>query len=164
MTLPYFCIFVIISPLKRTWPFIWTIENSLYPKEDLYQVWLKLACWSWRRSFLKVFSILLFFCYYLPLEKDKPLHLYTFESPPRWLVPSLVKIPPVVLSREEVEDVKVHRQTDGRRAIRKAHLSFQLRWAKQFVYFYYFAVISPWVGALSFIWTILNPLPKGDLC
>jgi hypothetical protein len=25
MTPPNFCIFVIISPLKRTWPFIWTI-------------------------------------------------------------------------------------------------------------------------------------------
>jgi hypothetical protein len=23
---------VIISPLKRTWPFIWTIYNSLYPR------------------------------------------------------------------------------------------------------------------------------------
>ena len=27
MNLTYFCIFVIISPLKRTWPFIWTILN-----------------------------------------------------------------------------------------------------------------------------------------
>jgi hypothetical protein len=25
-------IFVIISPLKRNWPFIWTILNSLYPR------------------------------------------------------------------------------------------------------------------------------------
>jgi hypothetical protein len=36
---------------------------------------------------------------------------------------------------EEVENVKVYRQTDGQtdwqRAIRKAHLSFQLRWAKK---------------------------------
>jgi hypothetical protein len=24
--------FVIISPLKRTWPFIWTIQNSFYPR------------------------------------------------------------------------------------------------------------------------------------
>jgi hypothetical protein len=30
-------------------------------------------------------------------------------------------------SGEEVENVKVYRQTDGRRAIRIAHLSFQLR-------------------------------------
>jgi hypothetical protein len=32
MTLPNFCIFLIISPLKRTSPFIWTIWNSLYPR------------------------------------------------------------------------------------------------------------------------------------
>ena len=32
MTPPHFCIFEIISPLKRTWPFIWTIQNSLYPR------------------------------------------------------------------------------------------------------------------------------------
>jgi hypothetical protein len=37
MTLSNFCIFVISSPLKRTWPFI--------------KVWLKLACWFWRRFF-----------------------------------------------------------------------------------------------------------------
>ena len=30
MTPPHFCIFVIISPLKRTWPLICTILNSLY--------------------------------------------------------------------------------------------------------------------------------------
>jgi hypothetical protein len=32
MTPTHFCIFVIISPLKRTWPFSWTIYNSLYQK------------------------------------------------------------------------------------------------------------------------------------
>jgi hypothetical protein len=30
MTTPNFCIF--IYPLKRTWPFIWTTDNSLYPR------------------------------------------------------------------------------------------------------------------------------------
>ena len=30
MNPPHFCIFVIISPLKKTWPLIWTISNSLY--------------------------------------------------------------------------------------------------------------------------------------
>jgi hypothetical protein len=32
MISPHICIFVIISPLKRNWPFIWTINYSLYPK------------------------------------------------------------------------------------------------------------------------------------
>jgi hypothetical protein len=30
---PIFYIFLIISPLKRSWPFIWTNLNSLYPKK-----------------------------------------------------------------------------------------------------------------------------------
>ena len=32
MTLPYFCIFVIISPFKRSWPFICTNLNQLHPR------------------------------------------------------------------------------------------------------------------------------------
>jgi hypothetical protein len=32
MTPPHFYIFVIISPLKRTWSLIWTNLNSLYPR------------------------------------------------------------------------------------------------------------------------------------
>jgi hypothetical protein len=38
------------------------------PKDDLYQVLLKLACWFWRRIFLK-FSVNFYSCYYLPLGK-----------------------------------------------------------------------------------------------
>jgi hypothetical protein len=34
-----FSIFMIISPLKRTWPFIWTISNSF--DNNLYHGWLK---------------------------------------------------------------------------------------------------------------------------
>ena len=44
MTQPYFCIFVIISPLKGTQPFVWTKLNPLH---DLHLVWLKLAQWFW---------------------------------------------------------------------------------------------------------------------
>jgi hypothetical protein len=32
MISPNFCIFMSISPLKRIWTFIWTIQNSLYPR------------------------------------------------------------------------------------------------------------------------------------
>jgi hypothetical protein len=37
-------IFVLISPLKRAWPFVWRILELPLPKDDLYQVWLKFAC------------------------------------------------------------------------------------------------------------------------
>ena len=51
------------------------------PKDDLCQVWLKMACWFWRRRFLKIFSVFLLFRYYLPLEKGYPLCLFKLESP-----------------------------------------------------------------------------------
>jgi hypothetical protein len=52
------------------------------PKDNLYQVWLKLACWFWRRRFLKIFNAFLLFRYYLPLEEGYSLHLNKLESPP----------------------------------------------------------------------------------
>jgi hypothetical protein len=48
------------------------------PKNDIYQVLLKLAWWFWRR-YLKIFSKVLLFCYYLPLVKGVVLHLYISE-------------------------------------------------------------------------------------
>jgi hypothetical protein len=50
------------------------------PKENLYQVWLNLACRFWRR-FSKIVSVFLLFCYYLPLEKGYSLPLNKLESP-----------------------------------------------------------------------------------
>ena len=40
----YFLCFLIISPLKRVWPFILNKLESPSPKGALWQVWLKLAC------------------------------------------------------------------------------------------------------------------------
>jgi hypothetical protein len=72
------------------------------PKDSLYQVWSNLACWFWRRRFLKIFSVFLLFRYYLPLEKGNPLPLNKLESPftQGWFVPSLVKIGLVVLEKK----------------------------------------------------------------
>jgi hypothetical protein len=50
-------------------------------KDNVYQVWLTLASWFWRRRFFKNFSVFLLFRYYLPLERDNPLHLNKLESP-----------------------------------------------------------------------------------
>ena len=54
--------------------------ESPSPKVALWQVWLKLAQWFWRRflNFVKVFSL---FRNYLPLEKDRAIHLNQLESP-----------------------------------------------------------------------------------
>jgi hypothetical protein len=74
-----------------------------------------LACWLWRRRFLKIFSAFLLFRYYLPFEKGDPLHLNKLESPfPKddlcqvWL--KLAQW----FWRRRVENVKVYRQTDGK--------------------------------------------------
>jgi hypothetical protein len=40
-----------------------------------------LACWFWRRRFLKIFSVFALFCYYLPFVKGYALRLSKLESP-----------------------------------------------------------------------------------
>jgi hypothetical protein len=111
-------------------------------KDNVYQVWLNLACWFWRRRFLKIFSVFLLFCYYLPLERGNPLHLNKLESPlPKddlcqvWL-----KLAQRFWRRSrKCKSLQTDRQTDGQTddgqtAIRIAHLSFQLRWAKKTIF------------------------------
>jgi hypothetical protein len=50
-------------------------------KDDLCQVWSKLALWFWRRSFLNDHTPFLHFCDYLPFEEDLALYLNKFEAP-----------------------------------------------------------------------------------
>ena len=81
MTPPHFYIFAIISPLKRTWSFIWTNLNSLYPRIICTKFdWLWLAG-SGKEDFLIKFSAFSLLSYHLPLERDYPLHLNKLESP-----------------------------------------------------------------------------------
>jgi hypothetical protein len=48
------------------------------PKDDLCQVWIKLAQWFWRR-FLNDPTSFLHFCDYLPFEEDLALYLNKLE-------------------------------------------------------------------------------------
>jgi hypothetical protein len=78
-------IFVIISPLKRTWPFIWTNLEFPLPNDSCTKFdWIwpvgSEEDWLWRK-FLKIFSVFLLFSYYLPLEKGYPIPFNKFESP-----------------------------------------------------------------------------------
>jgi hypothetical protein len=87
---------VIISPLKKIWPFIWTNLNSLYPR------FCTKFDWIWPSGSGEDFPKI-FFRYYLPLEKGVPLHLNKLESPPpRISVLSQVKIVPVVLEKSKM--------------------------------------------------------------
>jgi hypothetical protein len=65
-------------------------------KDNLYQVWLKLAIWFWRK-YEKNFNVLLY-----PLgEGLSPSFEETWiPSPQGWFVPNLVKIDPVVLEKK----------------------------------------------------------------
>jgi hypothetical protein len=56
------------------------LESPLH-KDDLCQVWLKLAQWFWRRRFLNDPILFLHFCDYLPLEEDLALYLNKLEFP-----------------------------------------------------------------------------------
>jgi hypothetical protein len=49
--------------------------ESPFPKDDLCQVWLKLAQWFWRLRFLNDPTLFLLFSDYLPLEEDLALSL-----------------------------------------------------------------------------------------
>ena len=50
------------------------------PKDDLCQVWLKLAQWFWRRKILKFVNVFLLFRTDLPLDKDLAHYLIKLES------------------------------------------------------------------------------------
>ena len=73
--------FLLLSPLENDWCHHLNKSESPSPKDDLGQIWLKLAQWFWRRRFLKIFSEFLHFRYYLPLKMADCHHLYNFESP-----------------------------------------------------------------------------------
>ena len=105
------------------------------PKDGLYQVLLKLACWFCRR-FLKIFSQFLLFRYYLPLGKGGVLHLYNSKSslPKDDLCQLWLKLAKRFWKISwKCKSLTDRHQTDGQtddgqKAIRKAHLSLRLMW------------------------------------
>jgi hypothetical protein len=81
------------------------------------------------KKFQCIFTLLLL----SPLgERQSPsFEQFRIPSPQEWFVLSLVKIDPMVLKKKsKIKSLQTDGRTDGRRAIRIAHLSFQLRWAK----------------------------------
>jgi hypothetical protein len=76
------CIFtlLLLSPLGEGHLHLNKLESST-PKDDLCQVWLKLAQWFWRRRFLNDPAPFLHFCNYLPLKEDLALYLNKLEFP-----------------------------------------------------------------------------------
>ena len=90
-------------------------------------------------NILKFVNDLPLFRYYLPLEKERGLHLNKIDFPlPKDFVPNLVEISQVVLEKK----------------IFKISL----------IYFRYFVIISLFKRAGPFIWKNLNPLHPRMLC
>ena len=98
-------------------------------KYALWKVWLKLAQWFWRWSFLKFVNVFSLVVIISPWKRAWP-----FESPsPKdafcqvWL-----KLAQWSWRRRWNCEKSTDRRTDDRQqAIRKDHLSFQLSWAKK---------------------------------
>jgi hypothetical protein len=65
--------------LERGNPLYLNKLGIIHPKDDLWQVWLKLAQWFWRFLYdpIPFFKI----CDYLPFEKDLSLYLNKLELP-----------------------------------------------------------------------------------
>ena len=75
-----FLLFCSYLPLEKGGAIHLNKLKSPSPKNALWQVWLELAQWFWRR-FLYLVNIISFLCFYLPLVKDGSLHLNKLESP-----------------------------------------------------------------------------------
>jgi hypothetical protein len=76
-----FLLFCSYLPLEKGYPLRLKKFESPSPKDDLCQVWLKLAQWFWRRRFLNDPTSFLHFCDYLLLEEGLALYLIKLEFP-----------------------------------------------------------------------------------
>jgi hypothetical protein len=76
-----FSLFRYYLPLERGYLLLLNKLKSPPPKDDLCQVWSKLAHWFWRRRFLNDPTQFLHLCDYLPFEEDLVLYLNKLESP-----------------------------------------------------------------------------------
>jgi hypothetical protein len=99
MTPFHFYIFVIISPLKRTWPFIWTYLNSLHPRiicTKFDSVWPTGSGVDFSKFSVHFQS----FAIISPWRGAIPF-LWINLNPlhPKMILPSLVKIGPMVLEK-----------------------------------------------------------------
>jgi hypothetical protein len=177
---------VIISPFEEDLALYLKKIEFPSPKDNLYQVWLNLACWFWRRRFKKFFSVFLLFRYYISLERSNHLCLNKLKSPtPKDdLCQVCLKLAQWFWRRRFLNDPTtfLHFCND---LLFEEDLTFYLnkiefplpkdnlyqvwlnlagwfwrrRFKKKFSVFLHFRYYSPWRRAIPFIWTNLKPLP-----
>ena len=125
----YFNYFVIISPCKRAVPFIWTNLNPLHPRMLCAKFGWNWPSGSGEEDFLISSMYFRFFVIISPWKRAWPIIRTNWNSfAQECFVPSFVEIGSVVLAKKR-KMWKVYRRSNERQALRKAHLSFQIRWA-----------------------------------
>ena len=138
---PNFNFFVIISPLKKTWPFIWTDLNPLYSRMISIKFDSMLAQWFWRRRFLNdPTPILHFFFVIISTLKRTWSFIWTNLYPlhPRMICIQLHSIWPSGSGEKNIKCLRPN--------------------------FTFFVIISPLKRTWPFIWTNLNPLHLKMIC
>ena len=86
----YFPYFVIISPWKWGWPFIWTNLSLLYP--SFVPRLVELARWFWRGRFLNFINVFSLYCDYFPMEMGPSFEQTWIPFTQGYFVLSLVEI------------------------------------------------------------------------
>ena len=101
MTPPHFCIFVIISPLKRTWPLICTILNLHYIRKLSCKMTYSGSVVLEKKIFKRPHPILAFLRL-SPLWRGPGRLFEQFRIPftQGWFMPSLIKIGMLVLEKK----------------------------------------------------------------
>ena len=74
-----FSLFLLCLPLEKV--SVIHLNKLPSPLDALFQVWLKLAQWFWRRKFVNFINVFLLIRYYLPLKKGRALHLNKLKFP-----------------------------------------------------------------------------------
>ena len=107
------------------------------PKDALCLVWLKLVKWFWRRLLFNIFNIFYHFAIISPWKRAWPFIWTNLNAlQPRMLYAKFGEKWPSgsgeeIWIWEKFTDGQNDKWTDDKQhVIRKAHLSFQLRWAK----------------------------------
>ena len=77
----YIYYFVIVSPLKSVWPFVWTNLNPLHPRNHRAKFGLNWPSGYGEKDFLNFVNVFLLFNNCLPKEKGQALHMNKLGSP-----------------------------------------------------------------------------------
>jgi hypothetical protein len=126
-----FLLFCNYLPLERGNPLHLYKLKFPSPKDDLYQVWLKLVQWFWRRRFLNDSTQFDIFAIISPLKRTWPF-IWTSLN--------------FLFSRIMCTKFDwIWGAGSGEKDLKKIS-----------VYFYCFAIISSWRGAMPYIWTNLK--------